>query len=225
METGLLLLLGFAAGGLVNFLADRLPPEPRPNRFRAWLVLWAGAGIGLSLGLISVSINPYLALGILAYFGLVAVIDIEHRLILHAVSLSGAVLAAIIGTFLHGWWSTLLGGLAGYGVMYLFYLVGTLFARYRARQRGEDDGEEALGFGDVTISGVLGLLLGWPDVMLMLLVGVLLGGLVSLLIVAGQALFRRYHTLETFTAYGPYLLIGASAILFFRPQVLAFFFH
>lgn len=221
----MLLLLGFAAGGLVNFLADKLPPEPKPNRLRRWLTLWAGAGIGLSLGLFPVSINPFLALGILTYFGVVAVIDLEHRLILHTVSLSGALLAAIAGSFLHGWWLTLLGGLAGFGAMFFFYLVGVLFARYRAQQRGEDDGEEALGFGDVTISGVLGLLLGWPDVLLMLLTGVLLGGLVSLLIVAWQTLFRRYRPLETFTAYGPYLLIGASALLFFRETVLKFFFH
>ncbi|GAB4489647.1 MAG: hypothetical protein OHK0031_13320 [Anaerolineales bacterium] len=221
----MLLLLGVAAGWLVNLLADRLPPEPRPNRLRSWLVLCAAAGIGLALGLFPVSMNPFLALGILTYFGVVAVIDMEHRLILHSVSLSGALLAAISGVFLHGWWQTLIGGLAGFGAMFFFYWVGTLFAKYRARRRGADDGEEALGFGDVTISGVLGLLLGWPDVMLMLLVGVLLGGMVSLLIVAGQALFRRYQPMETFTAYGPYLLIGASALLFFRDAVLQFFFH
>jgi len=225
MEIAIFVLLGLIAAALIDFLANTLPPERKPHRVRTVIVFILGAGIGLSLSLTPVSINPYLALGILTYFGLVAVIDIEHRLILHSISLVGALLAALAGILLHGWWFTLLGGLAGYGVMYLFYLVGTLFAKYRARQRGEDDGEEALGFGDVTISGVLGLLLGWPDVMLMLLVGVLLGGLVSLLIVAGQALFNRYKPMETFTAYGPYLLVGASAILFFRPQVLAFFFH
>ncbi len=225
MEMGLLLLFGLSAGSLVNYLADTLPPEPRLSRARNWLVLGSGAGIGLALGSLPVAMNPFLALGILTYFGLVAVIDIEHRLILHSVSLAGALLAALTGFFLHGWWQTLLGGLAGFGAMFCFYLVGMLFAKYRARRRGEDDGEEALGFGDVTISGVLGLLLGWPDVMLMLLVGILLGGLVSLLIVAGQLLFRRYQPLETFTAYGPYLLLGATALLFFRDSVLGFFFH
>lgn len=225
METAALLLFSLLAAWLVNELADRLPPEPRPNRLRSGLVLLIGLGLGLTLSLVSLPLNRFLALGIITYFGLVTVIDIEHRLILHSVSLSGAVLAALTGAWLRGWQSTLLGGLGGAGIMFLFYLFGLWFARLRAKKRGNDDGEEALGFGDVTLSGVLGLLLGWPDVLLMLVSGILLGGVSSLLIVAAQALFRRYRPLETFTAYGPYLILGACALLFFRSQVLAFFFR
>lgn len=225
MEKSAIFLLSLLAAWLVNQLADRLPPEPRQNRLRSGLVLVIGLGVGLFLSLSSLPLNPFLALGILTYFGLVTVIDIEHRLILHNVSLVGALLAALAGTWLKGWQSALLGGLGGAGIMFLFYLFGILFARFRAQKRGSDDGEEALGFGDVTLSGVLGLLLGWPDVLLMLICGILLGGLSSLLIVGAQALFRRYQPLETFTAYGPYLILGACALLFFRPQVLALLFR
>ena len=70
-----------------------------------------------------------LAYIILVYLAIVIVIDLEHRVILHPVSLVGAVLGLGTGIFLrsqnqntlpHGITSTLLGGLAGFGVMLLF---------------------------------------------------------------------------------------------------------
>ncbi len=38
---------------------------------------------------------------VLIYFGIITVIDLEHRLILHPTSLAGAVLGLIVGTFIH----------------------------------------------------------------------------------------------------------------------------
>ncbi|MGW8250676.1 MAG: prepilin peptidase, partial [Anaerolineales bacterium] len=103
-------------------------------------------------------------MALLIYFGVVTVIDVEHRLILHPVSIVGAVLGAYFGIQMHGVWSTLIGGLVGYGAMLALYLVGILFSAYQARRRGELHFEDALGFGDVNLSGVLGLLLGWPGI-------------------------------------------------------------
>ncbi|MRR32837.1 hypothetical protein EG834_21460, partial [bacterium] len=60
----------------------------------------------------------------------------------------------------------LLGGLAGFTIMFVFYLLGVAFAKARARRMRaaglETDDEEALGAGDVILSTVLGLFLGWP---------------------------------------------------------------
>ena len=111
----------------------------------------------------------------------VVVIDLEHRLILHPVSIAGAVLAAIFGVWKHGWVETLIGGAAGFGMMWLLYLFGELFAKWMARRRGGLANEVALGFGDVNLAGVLGLLLGWPGIVLGLFLTILLGGVVSLL--------------------------------------------
>src|SRR5688572_699378 len=110
---------------------------------------------------------------VLIYFSIITVIDLEHRLILHPTSLAGAVLGLIVGTTIHsqpnglllGASMSLLGGLFGFGVMFLLYQLGALVARYRARrmQAGGQvpDDEEALGGGDVYLAGVLGLMLGW----------------------------------------------------------------
>ncbi len=177
-------------------------------------------------------INPSTKLGyfpgliLLTYFGVVFVIDLEHRLILHPTSIFGAILGLIAGVIAHGISPTLLGGLGGFLIMLAFYYLGVLFTRMRAKRlmaRGQEpDDEEALGSGDVILVTVLGLIVGWPLIWLCLLYGVLLGGLVSLLILLWLLVSGRYKTsaLMTFIPYGPYFIVTAGLIVYF-PKFLA----
>ena len=240
---------GLLAGLLVNYLSDVLPTQRKLGRpvcrhcgadytwkdylilsacqkcgaarsWRTYASLLAGIAISVLLWLYPAPPLSYgLNLIVLAYFGLVVVIDIEHRLILHMVSLGGALLGVVVGAARYGLTNSLIGGAVGLGVMLSFYGIGILFARYRARKLGHDDGEEALGFGDVTISAVLGLMLGWPLIMYGLLIGILAGGVISLSLMLFLMATRRYESMTVFTAYGPYLVLGAAVLLYF-PQVL-----
>jgi leader peptidase (prepilin peptidase)/N-methyltransferase len=167
---------------------------------------------------------------VLVYFGVITVIDLEHRLILHPTSLFGAVLGFFIGTFIHsriddkgillGMGMSLLGGVFGFGVMFLLYQFGTLVARFRARRMqaaGQaDDEEEALGGGDVYLAGVLGLMLGWPFIVTALAWGVIFGGVISLLLLTALVVRRRYSSeaLLTFIPYGPFFIVAAALLLF-----------
>jgi len=164
---------------------------------------------------------------VLIYFLIITVIDLEHRLILHPTSMAGAVLGLIVGTFIYSKKYTLLGslgqsllgGVIGFGIMFLLYQLGTLVARYRARKMqaaGQaDDEEEALGGGDVYLAGVLGLMLG-PAIVSALAYGILLGGLVSFVFILALLVRRRYTSdaLMTFIPYGPYFILGAFYLLF-----------
>lgn len=164
---------------------------------------------------------PYpLAILVLAYFCLVAVIDLEHRVVLHPVSICGAVLGLGIGFYLHRgnsslgpYFSTLLGGIAGFGIMLVLYWLGILYVRSMAKRKGLPPDEVALGFGDVNLAGILGLMLGWPAITLCLFFAILGGGVISLLIVLGMLIAKRYHA---FTAipYAPFLLLAALFLLF-----------
>jgi hypothetical protein len=60
-------------------------------------------------------------------------------------------------------------------------------------------------------------MLGWPNVILGLTYGVLVGGIVSLLAIAQLILKRRYaeNSMMTFIPYGPSLIIGAFYVLYF----------
>ena len=252
------ILLGWVSGAFVNYAADVLPFTRRFSQpicqhcqtpyswadyltlrtcpscgkrrsLRTWLVLilaiasfayfwlFPSKALGFSLGAI-----------VLIYFGIITVIDLEHRLILHPTSLFGAGLGLMVGIFVHtkrygpvgGVGNTLLGGLIGFGIMFLLYQLGTLVARYRARRMqaaGQaDDEEEALGGGDVYLLGVLGLMVGAHAILSVFLVGVILGGFISLLLIIALLVQRKYSNdaLMTFIPYGPYFIMTAFYALF-----------
>jgi hypothetical protein len=238
-----LILLGWLAGTIINYQADVLPYTRRFSRpaclacaaafswrdyllmqpcracgkrrsLRTWLVLFLSIAVTLYT-----AFNPSARLGfwpgwlLLVYFGVVAVIDIEHRLILHPVSLVGAGLGLLYGIWLHGWLYTILGGAGGFAIMWALYGLGGLFATWLAKRRGQELDEVALGFGDVNLSGVLGLLLGWPGILAGLFSAIMLGGLGSLLVLVAMLVTRRY---QAFTAipYAPFLLLAAAWLLF-----------
>jgi prepilin signal peptidase PulO-like enzyme (type II secretory pathway) len=171
-------------------------------------------------------IGYFLGLLLIIYFGVIFVIDVEHRLILHPTSVIGALLALIVGTVAHGIVPTLLGGLGGLLIMLAFYGFGVLFTRIRTKRLlaigQEPDDEEALGAGDVILVTILGFIVGWPLIWLCLLYGILLGGLVSIFIILWLVVRGKYSAgaLMTFIPYGPYFITTAALIVFF-PKLLA----
>ena len=253
------IILGWLAGYFVNYASDVLPVTRRfsrpvclhcqaPRTWADYLTFHTcrtcGKGRSLRTWLVQILaiasfvyfwLSPSKVLGfplgaiVLIYFGVITVIDLEHRLILHPTSVFGAILGFIVGTYIYsqsngilrGAFSSLLGGVIGFGVMFLLYQVGGLVARIRARRMqaaGQaDDDEEALGGGDVYLLGVLGLMLGKDFIMNALVLGVIYGGVVSLLLIAALLIRRRYSNdaLMTFIPYGPYFIIAAFYILFF----------
>ena len=152
----------------------------------------------------------------LMYFGIVIVIDLEHRLILHPVSWLGAVLGLATGVWLHGWLSTLIGGAVGFGIMLVFYWLGILYVRKFASRKGQPIEEgDAFGFGDVNLSGIMGLLLGWPGILAGLVLAILIAGAVTLLYLAYMLITRRYVP-NTALAFGPFLAASTIYLLYIR---------
>jgi leader peptidase (prepilin peptidase)/N-methyltransferase len=149
------------------------------------------------------------------YFGIVIVIDFEHRLILHPVSVAGALIGLWVGVLKHGVSATLIGGVAGFLMMYLLYEGGRLFIRLLVRWRNYSGVDEALGFGDVILAGIIGLMLGWPGIIVGLVFAIILAGLISLIYLLVLFLLHRYRSNVTI-AYGPYLVASAFLLLFLR---------
>jgi leader peptidase (prepilin peptidase)/N-methyltransferase len=153
------------------------------------------------------------AVVILTYLGILFLIDLEHRLILHPTSIVGAFLFLFVGIFRNGILKTLIGGLTGFVIMFLLYLFGILFNRWMSKRKGETIDEAALGYGDVNLSGVLGLLLGWPGIGLCLFFAIIGGGVFSGLWLLFMLVRKKY---EAFTPipYAPFLIISAIFILY-----------
>jgi prepilin signal peptidase PulO-like enzyme (type II secretory pathway) len=198
-----------------------------PRKVRLWI-----AQILILAASIYVWSNPpskigyILGLVLIIYFGTVFVIDLEHRLILHPTSIFGALLGLIVGTVAHGIGPTLWGGLGGLLIMLTIYYFGVLFTRMRTKRLiamgHEPDDEEALGTGDVILITILGFILGWPLIWFGFLVGVLLGGFFSLLIILWMVISGGYkkNALMMFVPYGPYFITSAFLIVYF-PRFLA----
>lgn len=245
MNLILVIIIGWISGVFVNYISDIFPVKRRfvkpfclqchgplsvldflflrkcnvcghPRKFRYWIVeviyilasLWLWYQPPDKLGYI-------FGMVVLIYFGVVFVIDLEHRLIMHPVSLVGAVLCLGIGWHLHGLVSTLIGGGFGFIIFLGLYYLGDLFARWVSRLRRETLNEVALGFGDVNLSGVLGLLLGWPGIAVGLVLAIFLGGAVSLLYLLGMFVTRRYRTFAAIP-YGPFLIASAFILVFLK---------
>ena len=188
---------------------------------RAWLTQLLGIAASIYIWFSPPSdLGYWLGMVLLVYLAVVLIIDLEHRLILHPTSIAGAILALGLGILMHGWQSTLIGGAFGYGIMYAFYGLGVLFTKMRAKrmqaQGMEADDEVALGFGDVNLAGILGLLLGWPVIWFGLLMGILGGGIISLLLVIFVLIRQRYqeNVMMIFIPYGPYFILSAFILLY-----------
>ncbi len=238
-----IIFLGWMAGATVNYLSDVLPmhrsltapvcvqcgemqpfytalmPAACPacgerSLIRTWIVLSTSVIFSVVMWYYPPArLGYYAGMLWLTYFGLVVVIDVEHRLILHPVSAVGAVLALGHGILLHGVKQTLLGGAFGFLVMLFFFYAGIFFVKTLARIREMDTDEVALGFGDVNLAGIIGLLLGWPGITAGLVIAILLGGLVSALYLGLRFLGGKYTAFEALP-YGPFLVLSAVYLLY-----------
>lgn len=155
----------------------------------------------------------YLSLIIVTFLYLVFVIDLEHRLILHPISIFGAILFSIIGLYLNSWQKTILGGGLGFLIMYGLYLFGILFSKLMAKKRGETLDEVALGYGDVNLTAILGLLFGWPRIAVLLFFAILIGGIFSAIYMVILKIRKRYE-LFTPIPYAPFLIISALLLMY-----------
>ncbi|HSR49114.1 MAG TPA: A24 family peptidase [Anaerolineales bacterium] len=208
--------LGWSA--IVSFFAraDRCAYCASRRGFRPLIVELASVGLALWLFVRNPDPNvfiPALLVGLI--FLLIAVVDIEHRLILRVVVAPAAVLFLVLGSIqpARGPLKTVLGGIAGFVILWLMYLLGILIARWIARRRGQALEEVAFGFGDVMLGGLLGLVVGWPGILIAIVLGVLAAGIFSIGYI-GVMLLRRRYTPYMPIPYGPFLLIGASVVYF-----------
>jgi len=164
----------------------------------------------------------------LALFILVMVIDIEHRLILYSVMIPMSLLA--IGDAV---WSdifiakphiieALLGGALGFGVFFVFYMGGFLYLQISSELRSQTTDEVAFGYGDVILSTVAGLILGWRRMIFAMFITVVLGAIGALVYMIGQGILRKRNALLTPLPYGPYIVIGTMLLLYYSDSVRAF---
>ncbi len=236
--------IGGLCGILINYFSDVLPMFHRITRpvcqechqpysikdyllsckcsycgnkkpLRATLVFISTIVISLLLYFFPIpAFSFWAALPILMYLGVVAVIDIEHRLVLFETSIVGFVVSMIYGIALRGFLGTLLGAIGGLVIMLLFYFLGIGFNLIMGKIRSQKIDEVAFGFGDVCIGTILGLLAGWPSIVGIIIIALLAFGVFSLFFLLALILSKRYRVFTSALPFVPFLILG-TIIMFY----------
>ena len=211
-------LTGIVVGYGINWASDALPQLARKDRssdarpasateerlgagaHRSWKDLAAPFVSGVIFAVwewqYGLSMKAIGLAGLSTFLLLVALIDLKHRLILNVMIYPALILTLIfrLVVFRHELLPTLIGGVMAFSIFYLTALI-----------RPGD-----LGGGDVKLAALFGLGFGFPTVLWVLLIGVLLGGI-------GAAIFLTRKSTPKHIAYAPYLCFGALIALIHSP--------
>jgi prepilin signal peptidase PulO-like enzyme (type II secretory pathway) len=118
---------------------------------------------------------------------------------------------------MHGLKSTLIGGAVGFASMLLIYVLGMGYVRLAAWM-GRPTDEVALGYGDVNLSGVIGLLLGWPGMGAGLIITILLSGLISLGYLVVMKIRKQYRP-DLALPFGPFFIASAVILIYLKDAI------
>jgi leader peptidase (prepilin peptidase) / N-methyltransferase len=128
------------------------------------------------------------------------VIDLQHRILPNVITLPGIAAGFVASVFLPpGWLSSLIGIIVGGGILFAI-----AEAYYRLR------GIEGLGMGDVKMLAMIGAVLGWPLMLLTLVLASFAGSVVGVgLMASGRGGMQAALPFGTFLALGA--LVAAVA--------------
>jgi len=188
---------------------------PIPQR-----VFWVEAGSGLLFAFLYWYCGLSIEFAVTAFycclFIVLGVIDLEHKLILNKITypaVAAALIILAIDSFLPepGLLSNLiflpepriLSGVIGGAIGFVLLLIIALVSR------------GGMGWGDVKMAGLIGLVTGFPLVFVALFMGVILGGLV-----AGLLLLLKIKKRKEPIPFGPFLSLGAITTLLWGSDIL-----
>jgi len=187
----ILLFVGYLFGISVNYLSDLAYEKPDrcnyllpahwkslpKSRLKRAIVVLIISGISFPLLFLLMATFYYLLISYLLVIFLlwVVVVDVEHQEIMFRTTIAGFVFCLLGGIYLHGLTSSLLGGGAALIFQLIIFGFGLIYKKIKSLA-GVIVEEEPFGFGDVTTSAILGLLLGWPYALIAVTLSGFLGG-------------------------------------------------
>jgi leader peptidase (prepilin peptidase) / N-methyltransferase len=136
-------------------------------------------------------------------------IDIHHQIIPDVISLPGIGLGFCFSFFnsFVNWQDSLIGLLAGGGILYAIALLYYLLRK-----------QEGMGGGDIKLLAMIGAFLGWQSLPFVLFMSSITGSLIGLLAMKLQKIGGN-----TRIPFGPFLSCSALAYLFFRKDIFHLF--
>jgi len=162
-------------------------------------------------------------------FLILAVIDLKHMIIPDSINIALAFIGvAIAGVtqWLHGFdaihgsflrhYAMIFGLRESIWTNHLFAAcIGLLFfGSIIVLSKGR-----AMGWGDFKLAGALGLIFGWPDIVLVLMFSFIIGSIISI-----GLMLRGRKTMKDAVPFGPFLVLGAITVFFFGFQLMSLYF-
>jgi len=120
----------------------------------------------------------------------------------------GNINGSFLGSYAVSFWLGNQNIFLNYGVAVVFGLI--LFGLVYFLSRGT-----AMGFGDVKLAGAVGLLLGWPDIFLALMLAFITGGIYGALLI-----LRGRKGMKDTIPFGPFIILGVTLVFFFGYYIL-----
>jgi prepilin signal peptidase PulO-like enzyme (type II secretory pathway) len=113
----------------------------------------------------------------------------------------------ICGTYLHGFWDSVIGFLVGGGS---FLLISELYFRLR--------GHVGMGGGDIKYIAAAGALLAWEKVVVVIFLASLIGAVIGI----GGMGFKKLNFLSKIP-FGPFLVMATLAVIFFGDEIISLY--
>ena len=177
------------------------PAADEPAGVSVWVLVPVTAALfGLAAAVFGAGLQVALAAGLITLLLVIAAVDVQCRLVLDRLTYPGIVVGPLFAWLWPGLGlgDSLIGGLVA------LIIFGALVLLYR---RG-------MGLGDVKLATLIGLYLGWPQVLPALMTAFLLGGLV------GVAIILAGGSRQSTFAYSPVLVAGAIFVLLNGDELL-----
>ena len=154
---------------------------------------------GLSLNFVFYSLLTSLLI-------VISYIDLDCKYIYSSTTIFGAILATIyilIGLYTKdiSIVNNILGGVIGYGIIYLIVIT-----------------TKGMGQGDAEIAGICGLFIGIKGILVGLFIAIVLGGLVAAIILLFKLKSRKSEI-----AFGPYIAIGSIVYILIGQELLSLY--
>jgi leader peptidase (prepilin peptidase)/N-methyltransferase len=135
---------------------------------------------------------------------IITMIDIEHQIIPDVITLPGIIFGLAAGSYLNGWFDSLMGLLLGGG---MFWLLAEGYFRMR--------GKMGMGGGDIKYIAAAGALMGWVQVLFIIFVGSLAGGLFG-----GIGMSVKKLDFLSRIPFGPFLALATLISIFFGDSIV-----
>jgi leader peptidase (prepilin peptidase)/N-methyltransferase len=164
------------------------------------------------------TLRAALAAGFLCLLVAATFVDLDHMLIPHALTLPW-IPVALVGALLGAGPplpDALIGALAGAGFVDLVGAYAEVFINWGVER--EEDFKAAMGFGDVTLTAMMGAFLGWRALIVAFFIATLVGSIVGLARIALGRLAWGKHL-----PFGPFLALGGASTLFVGERILRWY--